>query len=181
MNNRVIYTIGYSVLEIERFRQVLSQHKIFCLVDVRTSPYSKYKPNFNKDRLSNYLNKYNIKYLFLGDQLGGMPRDEDCYDNTGKVLYEVIRSKTFFIEGIERLLKGLDNNYRLCIMCSENKPEDCHRSKLIGEVLYNKEINVTHILSDSTTINHRVIRDKFIPNQRDFFNTSLKSRKSHRV
>lgn len=174
-----IYTIGYGALEIDQFRDILISFNVSYLIDVRTSPYSKYKIYFNREYLSKYLAEYQIKYVYLGDKLGGMPKSKECYDENGKILYEVLKSKDFFKNGIDRLIKGLNKNYQLCLMCSENKPENCHRSKLIGEVLFYKGIEVLHILSNGLTLDHIKVRRKIIPPQIDLFQDGLKSRKSY--
>ena len=89
----------------------------------------------------------NITYVFAGDELGGLPADRTCYDSDGKVIYEVIRKRAFFKVGLERLLKANDNKVKLAMMCSESKPEECHRSKLIGQELLKMDISVNHIVS----------------------------------
>ena len=75
-----------------------------------------------------------IKYVFLGDKLGGLPADDTCYHD-GKVDYDLVKEKDFFKEGLRRLITANTNGVKLAIMCSESKPEACHRSKLIGQEL----------------------------------------------
>ncbi|MEB3464351.1 DUF488 domain-containing protein, partial [Pasteurella multocida] len=121
------------------------------LVDVRSSPYSKYYPDFNRENLKIISLQYQIKYVFMGDTLGGRPDDPTCYssekDKEGKsqVLYNEIKKKDFFINSIERLVVANNKKIKIACMCSELNPCDCHRSKLIGEVLYNKNISTYHI------------------------------------
>ena len=80
------------------------------------------------------LKQHGIGYLYLGDALGGQPKDPDCYAD-GKVLYDRVKEKTFFKEGIARLRRAFEQGRRVAIMCSEGKPELCHRSVLIGAAL----------------------------------------------
>lgn len=83
--------------------------------------------------------------MFLGDTLGGRPKDEDCYDEKGRVEYAKLASKSFYQEGIERLRTAWGKNLLVAIMCSEAKPSECHRGKLIGNTLIEQGITVAHI------------------------------------
>jgi uncharacterized protein (DUF488 family) len=139
-----IYTIGYGDRDIEAFAAVLQQYQIAYLIDVRTAPYSKFKPDFAKDRLERALAHVGIRYLFLGDQLGGRPADPDCYTND-KVDYEKIKGKPWYQKGIGRLQNAFQQQRRVVLMCSEGKPENCHRSKLLGATLADLNIPVAHI------------------------------------
>lgn len=139
-----IFTIGYGARSIEEFIQVLQANGITYLVDVRSRPYSRYKPEFSKETLDNHLQSHQIRYVFMGDTLGGQPDDPDCYTD-GKVDYEKCRSKPFFLAGIGRLRRAWEQKLPVTIMCSEGKPENCHRSKLIAPALVNEGITVIHI------------------------------------
>ncbi len=144
MSQLPIYTIGYGAREIDEFIAVLQAHRITYLIDVRSKPYSRYKPDFSKQALAAHLQQHGIRYVFMGDTLGGQPADLDCYTN-GKVDYEKVRSKEFYRRGIGRLQNAHDQGLPVVIMCSEGKPEMCHRSKLIGETLTAVNIPVAHI------------------------------------
>jgi hypothetical protein len=80
----------------------------------------------------------------MGDTLGGRPSDEACYAD-GRVDYEKCRDQPFFQAGIIRLRSAWEQRLRVVLMCSEGKPEDCHRSKLIGVSLARAGIEVLHI------------------------------------
>jgi uncharacterized protein (DUF488 family) len=140
-----IYTIGYGSREIAAFITALKAHEIGYLIDVRSAPYSKFKPEFSRNALEAALKERSIRYIFMGDQLGGQPKDEGCYDAAGKVIYERVAEKDFFQAGITRLEKAFRQGLRLVLMCSEGKPEMCHRSKLIGATLEEMGIPVLHI------------------------------------
>jgi uncharacterized protein DUF488 len=47
-----LWSIGHSNHSIERFLALLRQHEIATLADVRTAPYSRYSPQFNRDELA---------------------------------------------------------------------------------------------------------------------------------
>jgi uncharacterized protein (DUF488 family) len=140
-----IYTIGYGSREMAAFVAVLKAHEIGYLIDVRSAPYSKFKPEFSRHALEATLKEHGIRYLYMGDQLGGQPQDPDCYDAGGKVLYERVAEKAFYRAGIARLERAFRQGARVALMCSEGKPEMCHRSKLIGATLEGLGIPVLHI------------------------------------
>jgi uncharacterized protein (DUF488 family) len=139
-----IYTIGYGARDLEELLSALKANHIQYLLDVRTNPYSSYKPEFSKNALKIFLEANDVRYLFVGDSLGGQPADQSCYTD-GKVDYEKVSQKQFYRAGIERLHKASKIGQRVVLMCSEGKPENCHRSKLIGKTLTNDGIEVLHI------------------------------------
>ena len=139
-----IYTIGYGSRPVGAFVEVLQLHQIAYLIDVRSTPYSRYKPEFSKDTLAAALHRHGIHYVFMGDTLGGHPDDETCYVN-GKIDYEQVKTTADYRRGIERLRNAFAQQRRVVLMCSEGKPEQCHRSKLIGATLTTADILVHHI------------------------------------
>jgi uncharacterized protein (DUF488 family) len=105
----------------------------------------------------------------MGDTLGGQPDDPSCYDESGKVDYARCRQRPQFQTGIRRLRKAHDQQLRVVIMCSEGKPEMCHRAKLIGEVLDGKGIKVCHIDENDKLLNHTQVRLRVINGQPSLF------------
>lgn len=148
MNETTIYSIGHGNKKIEDFIKELKTFEVHFLLDIRSKPFSKWNPQFNQNELKFKLEKNGIKYVFVGDTLGGLPEDRSCYDYNGKVVYDLIKEKDFFKEGLERLTTANEKQIKLAIMCSESKPEECHRSKLIGQELLKKKISLKHIVSD---------------------------------
>ena len=147
MEDSTIYSIGHGNKKIEEFIDKLKSFDIRYLMDIRSKPYSKWNPQYNKSSLESALKDQDISYLFVGDALGGLPEDNSCYDHHGKVVYDLIKEKDFFKKGIERIVKANERAIRLAIMCSEAKPEECHRSKLIGQELMKQGIAVKHIVA----------------------------------
>ncbi len=139
-----IYTIGYGNRSIDEWIALLRHYKILYLVDIRSQPYSRFHPDFSKAALEGRLKSEGLHYIFLGDKLGGRPQDETCYVN-GKVDYAILREKPFYLEGITRLSRAREKGARIALMCSEQKPEECHRSKLIGYTLRERGVDVAHI------------------------------------
>jgi uncharacterized protein (DUF488 family) len=140
-----IYSIGHGNRKIDDFLNVLKNYGIEYLIDVRSQPYSKYNPQFNQNDLKYFLEQSGITYVFMGDSIGGRPSDPTCYDDEGKVDYQKVKEKNFFKLGLERLKTAYDKNIPIAIMCSESKPCECHRSKLIGRALAEQNIYLKHI------------------------------------
>lgn len=155
MNERPtpIYTIGYGDRSLDEFMSVLRANAIAYLLDVRTAPYSRFKPEFSKEALAKALAAQGIRYVFVGDTLGGRPDDPACYVD-GRVDYDRVREQPFFQRGIERVRAAHAQQLRVVLMCSEGKPEQCHRSKLIGETLVALDIPVVHIDEADRLITH---------------------------
>ncbi|MFN8443638.1 MAG: DNA helicase RecQ [Caldilineaceae bacterium] len=139
-----IFTIGYGERTIDEFVVVLKRYQLDYLIDVRSVPYSRFKPEFSKEALEKTLQQQGIRYVFMGDSLGGRPSDPDCFIN-GNVDYETIKGKTFYQTGIGRLQTAFNRQVRVVLMCSEGKPEQCHRSKLIAATLQELSIPIIHI------------------------------------
>src|SRR5215212_5099061 len=97
-----IYTIGYGSRSIDELVATLRHYQIAYLVDVRSAPYSRYKPEYSKEALAATLQAQGIRYLFLGEQLGGRPADPNCYSD-GKVDYEKVKLQPFYQAGLERV------------------------------------------------------------------------------
>lgn len=142
--NNPIYTIGYGSRDLDAVLLELKKFQIKYLVDIRTNPYSRYKPEFSMQSLKNFLEAQGIHYLYMGDTLGGQPKNIDCYRD-GKVDYEKVAEQPFYLKGIRRLAEASRQKHNVVLMCSEEKPENCHRSKLIGKTLLSLGIKVLHI------------------------------------
>ncbi len=153
-----IFTIGHGGWSVEGLLSRLEELGVQFLVDVRSVPVSRYPREFSREPLRDLLARRGIRYVYMGDQLGGRPADPDCYAPGGRVLYSVCREKPFFREGIRRLLEGIGKGYRLCLFCSEGRPWECHRSRLIGEVLAREGIDVRHVLRGGGAISQEECR-----------------------
>ncbi len=174
-----LFTIGYGARSLDDFIAVLKANGIEFLLDVRSSPYSKFKPEFSKEVLQLRLEQARIRYLFMGDTLGGQPKDPGCHTD-GKVDYDKVRAQPFFNEGIARLRKAFEQQRPVALMCSEGRPEQCHRSKLIGEALTARGIPVCHIDEDGTRLTQTEVIDRLTNGQLDLFGqASFVSRKRY--
>ncbi len=146
---RTLYTIGHSNHPPERFLALLQEHAIQVLVDTRSSPYSRYSPQFDRESLKQLILPEGIKYLYLGDVVGGRPREDSCYDSDGRVLYSRVARLPDFREAIDRLKRGADD-FRVALLCSEEDPAHCHRRLLITRVLLGDGEAILHIRGDGS-------------------------------
>lgn len=140
-----LFTIGYSSFEISDFINVLKKNNINAVADVRSSPYSKFKPDFNRENLKVSLKENGIEYVFLGDNCGARIEDPSCYVN-GKASYDLIKETEQFRIGLNRIIKGL-KKYTITLLCAEKDPITCHRNILICRNLKQFDIAIFHILS----------------------------------
>ncbi len=183
MAESTIYSTGHGNKEFGDFLEELRSFDITWLMDIRSKPYSKWNPAFNKKELEESLASHGIKYIYAGEVLGGMPEDRAFYDNEGKVLYDLLSRSGPFKEGLRRILNAAVKELRLAVMCSEAKPHECHRSKLIGQELLKLGVSMNHIVgygrikSQETVMNELTKGNGTI----DLFGkkTDFTSRKSH--
>lgn len=147
MRERRLFSIGHSNHPLETFLDLLRQHGIEVLVDVRSHPYSKFASHFEAGSLRKAVVDAGMKYLFLGKELGGRPVGDEFYDAEGHVLYSRVAESPLFLEGIRRLETGV-SKYRVALLCSEEDPSGCHRRLLVGRVLATRGILLDHIRGD---------------------------------
>jgi uncharacterized protein (DUF488 family) len=179
-----IRTIGYGARSLGHFVEAIQAVGAQYLVDVRSAPYSRYKPEFSREPLAARLEQDGIQYVFMGDALGGMPDDPSCYGPDGRVDYARCRLRPRFLEGLESLEAGWEAGYKIVLMCSEGKPQECHRTKLLAEELVAAGVPVVHIDENGRLRPHREIMDLITAGQGTLFGehaAAATSRKRHRV
>lgn len=148
MELRMIYTIGHSTHAIENFISILKKRGITAIADVRSAPYSRFQPQFNREGLAKSLNDSGIEYVFVGDSIGGRSQNPDDYENN-RVVYSRLKKNQYFENGIARVIAGSER-FKLALMCSEKEPIECHRTLLVGQTLHEMGQQVTHILGDGS-------------------------------
>lgn len=147
-----VYTIGHSNHTVEAFIGLLKAHGISALADVRSSPYSGYAVQFNREPLATALKRGGIEYVFLGKELGARSEDRRCYVG-GKVNFELVRDSALFRSGIKRVMDGAAK-WRVAMMCAEKDPIECHRTILVAAALHEPGVDIQHILADGTLESH---------------------------
>ncbi len=147
-----LFTIGHSTHTIERLIELLALHGISAVGDVRSSPYSRYNPQFNRETLQASLKAAGIAYVFLGKELGARCDDPACYAD-GKVQFDRVARTPLFQEGLARLRKGAAS-HRVCLLCAEKDPIACHRTILVCRHARSADIAIRHILEDGALEDH---------------------------
>lgn len=168
-----LFTIGHGNNNIDRFIQLLVDNGITTLVDVRTAPFSRFNPQFDKENLENSLSRHGIEYAYAGKYLGGRPSDPTCYKNQimpgegADYLHEVdyleVMKRPWFVQGIARLLEMAEEQIT-AIMCSEENPAECHRHHLIARFLMANypEVEIYHIRGDGAVFDaHSIIESVY--------------------
>ncbi len=144
-----LYSIGHSNHDMARLFELLRHADVTAVADVRSQPYSRYTPQFNRPELEQELRAGDIGYAFLGDLLGGRPSDPAVYNADGQVNYERVRATSWFRRGIERLLQGTEE-FSIVMLCAEEDPLECHRALMIGPALIADGHLPIHIRGDGS-------------------------------
>lgn len=147
-----IFTVGHSNHRVDQFLSLLRRHGVTALADVRSAPYSRFAPQFNKEALKREVHKGGVKYVFLGGELGGRSNDSSCYAN-GRVQYARLAGTEAFRSGINRIVSGAQAE-RIALMCTEKDPLDCHRTVLLARALTERSVGVDHILASGLVESH---------------------------
>ncbi len=149
-----LYTIGHSNHSLDFFLSLLEKFSIEAVVDVRSYPYSKFVPHFNRESLKEALQARGIEYIWMGDKLGGkftLGKHKELRLPSGKIDWEKVKKADFFLRGIEELCR-LAQEKTVAIMCAEENPARCHRGFLITPVLLEKGVEVFHIRKNGRAV-----------------------------
>jgi uncharacterized protein (DUF488 family) len=139
---------------------MLERNRIEAVADVRSSPYSRWVPQFNKEDLETQLKAGGISYVFLGDNLGARPKDPECYRD-GQVRFDILAHRPFFLEGLDRIRQGA-SKYRLALLCAEKDPITCHRMILVCRHLRSGDTEIGHIREDGTVEPNEEAEDRLL-------------------
>lgn len=142
-NQITVLTIGHSNHPVTRLVSLLRAHGVTAIADVRSSPYSRSNPQFNRTLLHESLKAEGIAYVFLGRELGGRPDDASCYAE-GKVQYNRLAQTSLFKKGLARVIKGAQS-HRISLLCAEGEPLVCHRTILVAQELALQGVPVSHV------------------------------------
>ena len=172
-STRTILTVGHSNHTLEVFFELLTLHGVTAVADVRSAPYSRFNPQFNREQFAGSLKASGFRYAFLGRELGGRSDDPSCYE-CGRIRYDRLARTPRFRDGLERLLRGA-GRYCIALMCAEKEPLDCHRTLLVGHELDKCGVDVAHILADGALESHagamnRLLADLEFETEDDLFN-----------
>ena len=156
---KTIFTVGHSNGTVDELLALLSSAGIDCVVDVRSVPASAYTPQFNKEYLKRFLSNHGIFYLHFGDEFGA--RRTDAIVN-GQVNFEKAITTPAFLRGVDRINNGLEQGYRIALMCSEADPLACHRFSMLSRYFYDNGYDVRHILHSQEVKSHAELEEEMI-------------------
>jgi len=142
-----VLTIGHSNHDTEQFLALLRRHGVRMLVDVRSDPYSRYAPQFNRSEIERLVRAAGIDYRYSGDSIGGKPKDSSLYTPSGKPDYDALAATPKFQEEL-KAVADLAGRVRAAIMCSEADPMCCHRERILAPILRSWGLRVVHIMPD---------------------------------
>jgi uncharacterized protein (DUF488 family) len=144
-----LYTIGHSHHKLPNLVKLVQSVGVTSVADVRSQPFSRRLPQFNRPDLEYGLNQSGLTYIFLGDLLGGRPSALSLYDEDGRVDYLRVRATDFFQQGLEHLLEARENG-RVALLCAEEDPLDCHRGLMIAPPLVERGVSPWHLRGDGS-------------------------------
>jgi uncharacterized protein (DUF488 family) len=153
-----IYTIGHSTRSLGELLDLLREHHVALLVDVRRSPGSRRHPHFASEALAASLPAAGIEYIHEPD-LGGHRRARRDSPNTA---WRVVGFRAYadhmdtdeFREALGRLI-GHAEEKATAIMCAEAVPWRCHR-RLISDALLTRGHEVVHIIGPEKIDEHEL-------------------------
>lgn len=151
-----LYTIGHSTRELNEFLELLGEHDIGLLVDVRRFPGSRRYPHFGSESLRASLGEAGIEYRHA-PELGGRrdaARDSPnlYWRNAGFRAYADYMSTPAFREAFAVLEADVARR-RTAIMCAEAVPWRCHRN-LVSDAAVAGGMGVVHILGAGQAQEH---------------------------
>ena len=155
-----IFTVGHSTHNLDTFINLLRQHTVTALADVRSSPYSRFTPHFNRNSLVNALKAGGIEYLYMGDKLGGRSTDPACYE-AGRIRYDRVAASESFQSGLDHIFSKAVK-HRIALMCAEKEPLDCHRTLLVAQAINEHGVQVAHIHANGILETHYEAMDRLL-------------------
>ena len=155
-----VLTIGHSNHALDTFIALLQRHAVTALADVRSAPYSRFNPQFNRESLAGSLERERIEYVHLGQALGGRSEDPACYED-GRVRYDRVAGTETFRQGLARVVQGADD-HRIALLCAEREPLECHRTLLVARALHERGIEVEHIHADGRLESHNEAMERLL-------------------
>src|SRR5215212_4547856 len=142
-----VLTIGHSNHTVERLLGLLRQHGVEALADVRSQPYSRFAHQFNRELLQSDVTKAGLRYLFMGEELGGRQLGKIVALDERLAAYDRISALPAFQQGIGRLVAGA-RTHRIALLCAEEDPTECHRRVWVARALRENGAEVAHIRRD---------------------------------
>lgn len=160
--NRILYTIGHSQHEAEYFIDMLRKYDINYVLDVRSTPYSQFAENYNRENIRAILKMAGIEYSFMGNYFGARPEDRTLYSKDGYLDFEKARKSVKFQSAVNNVIKGIQAGNNIVLMCTEKDPIECHRAIMVARTFFERNVDVQHILADSSLQSHDFLNQRLI-------------------
>lgn len=154
MDQPTVYTIGHGDASFTDIEALLARHLVQTLIDVRSQPYSRHAPDFNREAVSRLATAAGIGYRWMGDRLGGRPTSPDLLDADGAPDWRRVAATTAFQGAIGEVAE-LARGGRTAVMCAERDPTHCHRTRLLAPAFLAVGVQVAHILADGSLEPHQ--------------------------
>ena len=156
-----IHTVGHSSLSAESLMGMLKRRGITRVIDVRSTPYSRHVPHFNRENIRATLEKNNASYTHMGDILGGRPREERLYDRDGRADYSLMAQEKPFQDAIRQVEQMAEDGH-IALMCTEADPLRCHRTLLVSQELASRGAEIIHLIRDGQQERHEETMGKLL-------------------
>ena len=156
-----IHTVGHSNLSAEGLMGMLKRQGITQVIDVRSTPYSRYVPHFNRDNIRATLERNGTGYTHMGDALGGRPQDDRLYDRDGRANYELMAQEKTFQDRVRQVEEMTEDGHTL-LMCTEADPLRCHRTLLVSQELASRGADIIHLMRDGQQESHEETMEKLL-------------------
>lgn len=165
---KTLYTIGHSNLRIDDFINLLNTYDINSIVDVRSTPYSRYTPQYNRENLKVSLKKYGVAYIGMAKEFGARRDNRSLYHDEGGYLdFELVYKDEYFLKGVQRIDAGISLGYKIALMCTERDAIDCHRNIMIARYFHRQGYAIVNVKHDeSSELQHELeerLLDKYFP------------------
>lgn len=157
-----IYSIGYSGFPIKDFLQVLHIYNISALVDVRSTPFSTYFSDYNRNELERCLFKEHIKYRNYAQEFGARQEDRNLYTPKGYLDFERFAKSAPFLEGVKKISAGMEIGYVFALMCAEKNPISCHRAILVARAFATRGYHVVHLMPHGETLTQQDLEQQLL-------------------
>ena len=156
-----IHTVGHSNLSAESLVGMLKRRGITQVIDVRSTPYSRYVPQFNRNNIRVTLERNSIGYTHMGDALGDRPQDDRLYDRNGRANYGLMAQEKAFQDAILQVEQVAEDSHT-ALMCTEADPLRCHRTLLVSQELASRGANIIHLMRDDQQESHEETMEKLL-------------------
>jgi uncharacterized protein (DUF488 family) len=181
----VIYTIGHSTHGLDVFLALLEEHRVNCVIDIRSTPYSRIAPQFAKPALAATLKNHGVRYAHFAQEFGARHTDPALLDEKGVVDFQKVRATENFHQGVRRLRDGLAQGFVIALLCAESNPFDCHRFSMVSYQLARDGLTVKHILKDGSLQDNAELESELLEKYRskilNFLCLNLKRNRSNRL